>query len=307
MIVAVFCIPVLIRTLGKDRFGVLTLAWALIGYAGLIDLGLGRALTQLVAKKLGAGEKEDIPALVWTSLILLLALGIVGALAIAVVSPWLVYHTLKIPSALQRETLHGFYLLGLSVPVVILSAGLRGLLEAHQRFDLVTALRIPTGVFTFAGPLLVLPFSRNLVSVVAILVAGRAAGCVALLWLCFRVLPELRRRVAWHGPSTGPLLRFGGWMTVTNVVGPLMMTLDRFIIGGLLSVTAVAYYATPSEIISRLFVIPAAVVGVLFRRFRPVSLLIEGRASRLYSEASNTFFWHCFRSSCSLSFLPRMD
>ena len=61
--------------------------------------------------------------------------------------------TLKIPSALQRETLHGFYLLGLSVPVVILSAGLRGLLEAHQRFDLVTALRIPTGVFTFAGVL----------------------------------------------------------------------------------------------------------------------------------------------------------
>src|ERR671925_513241 len=54
MLVAVFCIPVLISRLGKDRFGVLTLAWALVGYASLFDLGLGRALTQLVAKKLGA-------------------------------------------------------------------------------------------------------------------------------------------------------------------------------------------------------------------------------------------------------------
>ncbi len=43
MVVAVFCIPILIRGLGKDQFGVLALAWALIGYASLFDLGLGRA------------------------------------------------------------------------------------------------------------------------------------------------------------------------------------------------------------------------------------------------------------------------
>src|SRR5437773_8518685 len=61
MLVAVFCIPILIKGLGTDRFGVLTLAWALIGYASLFDLGLGRALTQLVARKLGAGEEHDVP------------------------------------------------------------------------------------------------------------------------------------------------------------------------------------------------------------------------------------------------------
>src|SRR5215813_1407314 len=70
LILAVFCIPILIRALGKDRFGVLTLAWALIGYASLFDFGLGRALTQLVARKLGAGEERDVPTLVWTSLLL---------------------------------------------------------------------------------------------------------------------------------------------------------------------------------------------------------------------------------------------
>src|SRR5215472_2321213 len=53
MLVAAVCIPLLIKGLGTDRFGVLTLVWALIGYATLFDLGLGRALTQLVAAKLG--------------------------------------------------------------------------------------------------------------------------------------------------------------------------------------------------------------------------------------------------------------
>src|SRR5580704_14508628 len=139
VIVAVFSIPILIHGLGKSRFGVLALAWALIGYASLFDIGLGRALTQLVAKKLGSGGDHEIPALVWTSLLLMLALGVVGAAAIIAISPWLVHHALKIPEALQSETVRAFYLLGLSVPVVIVTAGLRGLLEAHQRFKLVNA------------------------------------------------------------------------------------------------------------------------------------------------------------------------
>ena len=290
MIVAVFSIPILIHGLGKDRFGVLTLAWALIGYAGLIDLGLGRALTQLVAKKLGAGEGHEIPVLVWTSLLLMLALGVVGAAAIVMISPWLVHHGLKIPESLQSESLQAFYLLGLSVPVVISAAGLRGLLEAHQRFDLVSALRIPIGVFTFVGPLLVLPFSHSLVPVVGILVVGRFVGCLAFLWTCFRVVPELKRRVVWHRPSVGPLLRFGGWTTVTNVVGPLMMYMDRFVIGAMVSAAAVAYYATPFEVVTKLFVISGAISGVMFPAFSLTGEMDRHRSLKLYRRTMGYMF-----------------
>src|SRR6267154_3726251 len=104
MLVAVFCIPILIRGLGKERFGVLTLAWALIGYASLFDLGLGRAITQLVAKKLGAGEDREIPSLAWTSLLLMLLLGAVGATVVGLLSPWLVHRALHVPSMLEHET-----------------------------------------------------------------------------------------------------------------------------------------------------------------------------------------------------------
>src|ERR1700723_226818 len=94
MVVAFFCIPLLIKGLGTDRFGVLTLVWALIGYATLFDLGLGRALTQLVATKLGSGEDHEVPALVWTSLLMMLLLGVIGALVITLLAPWLVNHAL---------------------------------------------------------------------------------------------------------------------------------------------------------------------------------------------------------------------
>jgi len=259
--------PILIKGLGTDRFGVLTLAWAVIGYASFFDLGLGRALTQLVASKLGAGEEHEVPTLVWTSLLLMLVLGLLGAVVVIALSPWLIHSALRVPRVLQSETLRSFYLLGLSIPVVINTAVLRGLLEAHQRFELINALRIPMGVFSFVGPLFVLPFSKNLFPVVAVLVVGRMIGWAAHLVLCLRVAPALRHQVAWKRAAIIPLLRFGGWMTVSNVVGPLMVTFDRFLIGALVSVSAVAFYATPYEVVTKFLLLPAALASVMFPAF----------------------------------------
>src|SRR5882762_9607507 len=285
MLVAFFCIPVLVRGLGTDRFGVLALAWALIGYASLFDLGLGRALIQLVAKKLGAGEDREVPTLVWTSQLLMLILGVVGATIIILFSPWFVHSALNVPHPMEPETLQAFYLLGLSIPVVISTAGLRGLLEAHQRFGLINALRIPMGVFTFAGPLLVLPFSNSLFPVVAVLVGGRLIAWAAHLLLCLRVAPALRHRIAWHRPAVGPLLRFGGWMTVSNVVGPLMVTFDRFVIGALVSISAVAYYATPYEMVTKFWIIPGALVGVMFPAFSTSSIQDRNRMAQFFGRS----------------------
>lgn len=294
MFVAVFFIPILIRGLGKERFGVLTLAWALIGYASLFDLGLGRALTQLVARKLGAGEEREIPSLTWTSLLLMLLLGVAGTGVVFLISPWLVGQGLNISAALQRETLQSFWLLGLSIPFVIVTAGLRGLLEAHQRFGLVNSLRIPMGVLTFGGPLLVLPFSRSLVPVITTLVAGRIAAWAAHLLVCLRVLPELGRTIEWERSAVGPLLRFGGWMTVSNVVGPLMVTLDRFLIGALVSMTAVAYYATPYEVVTKFLVLPGALAGVMFPAFSAIFLQDRERATLLFRRSVKSLFLTLF-------------
>lgn len=290
---AIFFIPILVRGLGKERFGVLTLAWALIGYASLFDLGLGRALTQLVARKLGEGKEQEIPSLAWTSLTLMLVLGLAGTLAVFLISPWLVGRGLNVSAALQRETLQSSWLLGLSIPFVITTAGLRGLFEAHHRFGLVNWLRIPMGLLTFGGPVLVLPFSRSLVPVVTSLVVGRIAAWAAHL-LCLRVLPEFGRSIVWERSAVGPLLRFGGWMTVSNVVGPLMVTLDRFLIGALASMTAVAYYVTPYEVVTKFLVLPGALAGVMFPAFSASFVQDRERTAVLFSRSVKSLFLTLF-------------
>ena len=290
MLVAAICIPLLIKGLGTDRFGVLTLVWALIGYATLFDFGLGRALTQLVATKLGSGADHEVPTLVWTSLLLLLFLGLLGAIIGVSLTPWLVHHALHVPGVLGQETLYSLYLLAISIPVVISTAALRGLLEAHQRFEWTNALRVPMGIFAYAAPLLVLPFSKSLFPVVAVLVTGRTIAWGAHLLLCLKLMPALRQRVIWERTAVGPLLRFGSWMTVSNIVGPLMVTLDRFVIGSLLSVGAVAYYATPYEVATKVWVIPSALLGVMFPAFSTSFVQDRNRTALLYSRTVKYLF-----------------
>ena len=50
LLVGVTAIPLLIKEVGTERFGVLTLLWVIIGYASLFDLGVGRALTQQITQ-----------------------------------------------------------------------------------------------------------------------------------------------------------------------------------------------------------------------------------------------------------------
>lgn len=282
MLVAVFCLPALKRGLGTDRLGVLSLAWVVIGYFGLFDFGLSRALTKLVAEKLGQKRFHEIQPLISTSLVMLAALGVIGALATLAVSPFLVQRLLKIPEVLRQESLHSFYWLSVSIPVVIVTAGARGVLEALQQFRLATTIRIPMGIFTYLGPVLVLPFSHSLVAVVAVLAIGRAVACVAHLWACVALLPELKRPPTVERAFVGPLLRFGGWMTVTNVVGPFMVTFDRFVIGAMITVAAVAYYAVPFEVVFRLTMGPAALMAVLFPAFSTAGSEDRGRLAFLY-------------------------
>lgn len=285
MAAAVFCVPPLLHSLGVARFGVLSLAWIIVGYFSLFDLGIGRAVTKFVADKLGAGDFDSIPPLVWTALAVMLAMGILGGMFTFLISPWLVHHALKVPQELQHETLVGFYLLAASIPLVTLASCLRGVLEAQQKFAIANLIRVPMSVFSFAGPLLVLPFSHSLLPVILVLVVGRAVGFLLHIVACFHTLPALRNQVSVQKSHLHSLVTFGSWITLSNLLGPIVGYIDRFLVAGLLSVSMVAYYTTPLDMITRLTVIPGSLAGVLFPAFAVSFTQDPDRASFLLARA----------------------
>lgn len=267
MFVALVAIPLLLDGLGKERFGLLMLIWLLVGYFGFLDFGLGRALTKMTAEWLGKGRSDELPRLFWTSVLIMVGMGCAGALIIAGMAPRLVYSILKITPELQPEALHSFYVVCLGLPVVVLTVGLVGVLEAHHRFGIINLVRVPMGTYIFLGPLCVLPFTNNLVPVVSVLIAGRVVECMIYFVSYVRIRPGILSGFTFERSLVRPLLIYGSWMTVSTLIFQFMMQVNRFFIGIWLSVAVVAFYSIPSEMVVKLLIIPRSWVSVLFPSF----------------------------------------
>jgi O-antigen/teichoic acid export membrane protein/glycosyltransferase involved in cell wall biosynthesis len=194
-------------------------------------------------------------------------MSIVGSLFCVFLTPTLVSRVFKIPPALEHEALYSFYTLSFSLLIFTLTAAFRGVLEAYQRFDFANLLQILTGISTFVGPLLVSYFTSDLFFLVQVLVGIRILLFFAHLWFVFRLYPDLRNPARIEKATLRRLFRFATWMTVTNIVSPIMVYFDRFLLGAIVPVAQIAFYTTPYEIVNRLLVMPAAVVRTLFPTF----------------------------------------
>ncbi len=262
LLAALLAMPWLAQQLGTERFGLLALAWVLIGYFGLFEFGLGRALTRFVAERAGGPAAAELPAICSTATALAVAAGVVGGAVVAAGAWWGGGWMSRVPLALQDEAHYSLLIIALGIPPTVGTAALRGMLEGLQRFKLLTAIRMPSGVLMFAAPCLTAAYTPRLDWALAAIVLTRWLVLLAHALPCRRAisLSWQHTRRAW----VGPLLRMGGWLTVSNVVSPVIVYADRFVIGGLLSAAALAHYAAPFEMVSRLLVLPVALAGALF-------------------------------------------
>ena len=283
LIVGLITIPLIVRGLGIERFGLLTLAWAVIGYFSLFDFGIGRAITQSIAERLDNCPTEEVARLAWTGLLLMAVFALIGASLVASLAPWFVSSVLNVPKPLREEAIWAFLILAMTIPAVVLTAGFSGVLTAVRRFDLINVLRIPMGITIFLVPLATLPYSKSIAFVCAGLMVIRMLFLVLHAAACFYAFPPLRANLGIVRSEIRRLLAYGGWMTVTNIIGPFMMYMDRFLIGATMSISSVSYYVTPYEMITRILVIPAAIVAVLFPAFAASKEQGLSHVAKLYS------------------------
>lgn len=264
LLAGVITVPVILRGLGIERFGLLALCWGVLGYFGMFDLGLGKATTRAVAEVLGRGELQRLPALAGTCLLSHTVVGILGGLAMSGLTPLMATRILKISPALVPEARTSLLILSAAVPVVVSSAALRGILEAGQRFALVNWVKAPSTALVFLIPAMATQFRIGLPGIVLLIGLGRLGAGLAYWKLCHYAFPVLRNALRVDASLVAPLLSFGSWVTVSNVVGPVLAYLDRFLIGSIVSVSAVAYYSGPYELVARLWILPWSLVFTLF-------------------------------------------
>ncbi len=263
MVAGFLVVPDLIERLGAEKFGMLSICWMLVGYFGILDLGLGRGLTQYLAKQVGLGMHDNERAIVarrvrrW-----MIFVGLGWMLLLLFATPLLASINLHIAQEIKQEAILGWMVLAVSVPLLMWATSSIGALEAYSHFRAVNFVRVPMGCGVFLVPWFISHFTQHLAAVIGGLWAVRLIGAVALARLSRAYFDG--KGVFKDISNSFDILKFGGWLTVTNVIGPMLAYFDRFAIGVFISMTAVTYYTVPFDVLSRLPALPVAMMGVFF-------------------------------------------
>ena len=270
MAIGLLAIPFLIKKIEVEAFGVLTLIWSLIGYFSIFDFGIGRALTHQISSRLGLNNDSEIPEVIKSGMKIMLIAGLIGGVFLYLFSHQLVLNVFNISKDLQYETILSIQIAAFGIPFTTITSGLKGILEGYEDFKTASFLRLIFGTANFGLPVLsVLIFDKSLVSIVVSLLIGRII--IMMLHLFFvHKKNHLKSILIAHNlesEKSKKLLSFGAWMTLSNLISPIMVTIDRFLISNKMGASMVAYYTVPFDFIVRLLIIPAALTTVLFPRF----------------------------------------
>lgn len=285
LLAAVVAIPTIVYNLGESRFGAVTLVWSMAAYLGVFDLGIGRALTTRLAEelRLAGGGREKLIAL--SGLWILGVSGIVFSLVLWWIAPVISGWVAADDTLLHSDLVRSFRLFAISLPALLLGLGGRGMLEAHRAFGWINAIRVPSGVLLYLLSAHVSQTHPSAASVITVLAAVRSAESLLLLTVGWRfvssspgsesgvTLPRLLH-------ASKDLLSFGSWITVSGIVTPIIQLLDRWILGYVAGAAMVAYYATPLDILSRVWILPTAIMGAAYPD------LVGALSSRTSGEAS---------------------
>jgi O-antigen/teichoic acid export membrane protein len=264
MAISFFGYPFLVRGLGTERFGVSSIAGAVIGYFLMFDLGLGRASVVFLGKALEIRDEEKISRLFWSGQILMGALGLLGCLVMILTTPYLCRTFLHVPAHLMEESIWGLVMISLSVPVMIVFSAHLGFLGNLGRFGTTNLVRSAMNILTWVVPLIALNFRRDLPWIFGFMLLTRIVVVTGSLIACLQAEPALRtpRLASWE--EIKPLLGQGGWMSVTNLVSPLMTYMDRTLLGAWASLTAVTYYSVAGDTTQKLWIVQSSIAGALF-------------------------------------------
>ena len=290
LLVAVVVIPILIRSLGTAKYGTLAIAWGVVGYFGFLKVGLDFALAKLVGERVGEDSQEQIHCLFYTALVVLVVSGLGGGIVLAAISHPLAYSWLHVRRDLRAEVCTVFRIFAIAMPFVVSVACFIGTLWAYQRYDLANLATVATGVLTFAAPAVILIFSHSLVPIAAGWVAVQVLSWVVFLLLCIKVVPGLSFLPRSSRKWVRPLLTFGGWLSVGGLIEPIFLYSDRFFLGAMVSLSAVAYYATPLEMVIRIWIIADSLNGAFLPAYT-ASLKTDGKRAMLLLERIGNYLF----------------
>ncbi len=245
MVIGFLLTPYLLTHLGKTNFGIWTLVAHLLGYYGLIRLGVGAGIMRYVPFYSGRDDDSSASEIVSTGLVMFLGIGLViFAISMLIAEPVARFYKAgaELASLLRVMGLAA----AIECPMRILDASIR----AHEKWIVANFVSIVMAICRALGLAGCVYFGYGVVgmgyAILAVTIFSTVLMAVMFVRFCPGIHFKLGRFKLAHAKS---LIRFGILSTVITVVSALRLQGHSLIIGKMISIEAVALYGVAGLLI----------------------------------------------------------
>ena len=249
------------RGLDVEFFGLLMLIFSILGYSGLFDAGISRAVIRKIAIVDDIKVESEIMG---TALISVFLLSIIALLAVFFNADGIT-SLLNVGYNKQKEVIVSIKLLSFIIPFFLIGTISFSFLEGKQRFFELNKYKVLTGILITTFPVIFVYFYHSLFSAIFGLFISRVIVSIISFYSCFKYLKKEVFVFKWN--VFIELITFGGWVSLSNIISPLMVSSDRFILSNYIGADKVAFFTAPMDLIQKVSIIPGALSKTIYPYF----------------------------------------
>lgn len=279
-------IPLMIKFMGIQVYGLYAICVSLIGFMAFVDLGIGQAVVKYVSQYEATGEQAKVKPILDIALTLYVVLGIGIAVLLAFFSPSLGVLLQSETTAAQEGVsaamaTHALAITALAFLLGYINQFFMNVFRAYHRFDIPAVIQNSANIVGIVQATLLLWLGYDLFAILWGYVLIQAVALLSGFLLGRTILPAgLALGFSFDRHILREMLRFSGYTFVSNFLGGVVSRLDKFIIGALLGTEAVTYYQIPHTIAQMANGVIQVLSQITFPRFSELSS-INDQAGRL--------------------------
>ena len=266
-------IPIVVHGVGTAAYGVYAVASVVLGYVAFLDFGLTASVVRSVSKHQARGDTAALERTVGTAFTLLIALGVVGASVIYLVSPLVIGSLLHVPASLRSDSIFALQIAGLGFGVNMVLVVFAGVVQGMQRLDIFAVRSVFLSTLTSASQIGVVLLGGGLRALVIATMAVSILGFVIFLVASRRLLPKTSFLPRFDREAVSELAGFGLFRFITQASGQVTTQFDPIVIGIFQPIAAVGYYSVPLALAQKFHVVQDSVATAYF----PAAVEIRSR------------------------------
>jgi O-antigen/teichoic acid export membrane protein len=238
-------IPVYIKFLGMEAYGLIGFFVTLQSIFVIFDLGLGNTLNREFARlSVQEHKAQEMRDLLRTLEVPFWSLGLIIGGTVILVAPFLAHHWLNLqnlaPVTVQRTIMIMGVALALQWPFALYSGGLQGLQKQVLINILAVAITLCRGLGTVIILWRISPTVEAFFIWQILISAGQTWATAFFLW---RSLPRYADRPVFRTDLLRQIWRFAAGVSGISILSTILTQLDKVVLSKMLSLEAFGYYS----------------------------------------------------------------